>query len=1002
MSAPNRVAPPAPPLHRVSLQFSPSGQHAACLAGDGSGQWWVEAWTFPEAFGEQVISEAVAGAEQQPLGCQVLSLDDGRILLCQPGNGTHRILTSTVDGPWRTLAEVECLGLWLLPHPDPGSLALAMGTRVGVTSTLWQVHEGEPALREVATMPGLLTGGIWLDDAGRRLAVTQAREGRVCHLAVDTVTGFSSPLPGLDAGVRPVLAVPASGLLLVNKGQARCGWTALDGSGPVVFPAALAGAPRRRVWPLTVDPVGQRVLLRIEEHSRSTLAVYDPRADALEQLGLPAGVVGAVAHWGAQRLLFPFMAPATSTGIAEIEGAPGGRFTLHGAHQQRSTEVHEPRYEVSRASVGHPLEPLTAEEITAASAILKRDRGLDETTLFVTIELHEPRKRAVLDGQRPEREAFVVLRDRDELSTIEAVVSLARNEVRSWWEVPGAQAIPTLEELAECEALVRADPRWIEAILRRGVTDPSLVTIDAWTAGNTGPADDPAQRRLIRMLCYVQSSWDDNAYARPVEGLDTVVDLDWMEVVDIVDHGVVPLPPRPGNYLPELLVEPGNVPTFDRLRDDLRPIEISQPEGPSFTVDGHAIAWQKWRLRFGYTPREGLVLHQISYYDRGRLRPIIYRASLSELYVPYGDPNPIHRVKNVFDEGELGLGFMLNSLQLGCDCLGEIQYFDVVINDGAGNPLTLPNAICLHEEDYGIAWKHTDLVTGKVETRRQRRLVLSCFATANNYDYGFFWYFYLDGTIQFETKLTGIISTGAISDGASPPCGTLVAPGLYAPNHQHFFNVRLDMCVDGERNSVYEVDATALPVGSDNPAGNAWVARSTLLARESEAARRVDPLVGRYWTVVNPTVRSDLGQPVGYKLVPGENVLPLAQAGSQTQRRAGFAYHHLWVTAYDPAQRYAAGDYPNQRADDGGLPVYVQADRPLVDADVVVWYTFGAHHVPRPEDWPVMPVASVGFHLKPVGFFDGNPALDLPRPNARTRTSRCGDQGSYPHLRPEC
>jgi primary-amine oxidase len=187
------------------------------------------------------------------------------------------------------------------------------------------------------------------------------------------------------------------------------------------------------------------------------------------------------------------------------------------------------------------------------------------------------------------------------------------------------------------------------------------------------------------------------------------------------------------------------------------------------------------------------------------------------------------------------------------------------------------------------------------------------------------------------------------------------------------------MCVDGERNSVYEVDSVALPLGSGNPAANAWAIRRTLLARESQAQRVVNPLAGRYWTVINRAVRNELDQPVGYKLVPGENILPLAGEGSQTHRRAGFAYRHLWVTAYDPAERYAAGDYPNQRPGDDGLPVYVQADRPLDDADVVVWYTFGAHHVPRPEDWPVMPVSCIGFHLKPVGFFAGNPALDLPR-----------------------
>lgn len=630
--------------------------------------------------------------------------------------------------------------------------------------------------------------------------------------------------------------------------------------------------------------------------------------------------------------------------------------------------------------VAHPLEPLSALEIIVASMILRRDRGLDDSVRFASIELHEPAKQAVIEGRDVDREAFVVLRNRQRRTTVEAVVSLTRDEIRSWREVPGVQAALFFDEVAECVAAVRADPRFQQALNRRGVCDLSLVHIDPWATGNTGPGEDAAGRRLIRPLIFVRSTEDDNPYARPVEGLVVLVDLDRMEVVDVVDHGVVPLPERPGNYVPELMAEPGNVPGFERTREDLRPIEITQPQGPSFRVDGHEVAWQKWRLRVGFTHREGLVLHQVGYEDGGRLRPILYRASLSELYVPYGDPNPTHRIKNVFDEGEWGIGSMVNVLELGCDCLGEIHYFDVVLGDDKGDAMTLPRAICLHEEDVGVAWKHTDTETWKSETRRARRLVISCFATANNYDYGFFWYFYVDGTIEFEVKLTGIVSTGAFpAQGTAPPCGTALAPGLYAPNHQHFFNVRLDMSVDGEHNSVYEVDSAALPSGPDNPAGNAWVARPRLLAREGEAQRLVDPLSGRYWLVVNPSVRSALGQPVGYKLVPGENVLPLTQPGSQTHRRAGFAFKHLWVTAHDPAQRYAAGDYPNQRPGDDGLPVYVQADRPLADTDVVVWYTFGSHHVPRPEDWPVMPVSTAGFHLKPVGFFDGNPAVDLPR-----------------------
>src|SRR5690606_22602969 len=106
-----------------------------------------------------------------------------------------------------------------------------------------------------------------------------------------------------------------------------------------------------------------------------------------------------------------------------------------------------------------------------------------------------------------------------------------------------------------------------------------------------------------------------------------------------------------------------------------------------------------------------------------------------------------------------------------------------------------------------------------------------------------------------------------------------------------------------------------------------------------------------------------------------------ADDGSSIQRRATFATKHLWVTRYDEAERYAAGDFVNQHPGDGGLPAYVSADRSIDNEDIVVWHTFGLTHFPRPEDWPIMPVDYTGFKLKPVGFFDRNPALNVP-PNA--------------------
>ena len=641
----------------------------------------------------------------------------------------------------------------------------------------------------------------------------------------------------------------------------------------------------------------------------------------------------------------------------------------------------------------HPLEPLTGEEISTAAAIVKAAAEFSPSARFVYVELSEPPKDALqtfTPGAAWDRRAAVLLRDPVAKCTTEVVVSLSRRAVVSWQVVEGAQAPMTREEFLACEELVRADERWVAAMRARGVQDLGLAMIDPWASGYTGPADDPALHRLARPLTFLRAQPDENGYARPVEGLIVTVDLDEMRVLDVTDHGVVPLPAQPGNYYPEFAFADGNVPAFPAAREPLKPIEITQPEGPSFTVDGHAVSWSNWRLRIGFSPREGLVLHDVGYVDRGELRPVLHRASLAEMYIPYGDPTATHHNKNVFDEGEYGLGWMANSLELGCDCLGEIHYFDAVLNDQDGMPTTITNAVCMHEEDASIGWKHTDFRTGRAEVRRNRRLVISFVATVGNYEYGFYWNLYLDGSIEFEIKLTGILSTGALEPGGTPEFGTTVAPGLYGPNHNHYFNVRLDMRVDGERNNLHEVDAVADPPGPDNPHGNAWRSRKRQLRSEHEAQRLPDPLAGRAWLVESAERTGPLGKPTAYKVEPGAYTTPLWQEGSQQAHRGGFVTRQLWATPYAPDEYFAAGKYVAQNSGGDGLPAYTAGDRSLEDADLVLWCTLCAHHVVRPEDWPVMPVTRVNMHLKPFGFFDGNPMLDLPA----ERGGHCGGAGA--------
>lgn len=617
----------------------------------------------------------------------------------------------------------------------------------------------------------------------------------------------------------------------------------------------------------------------------------------------------------------------------------------------------------------HPLSTLTADEITAAVEIARATGRLTEAARFAYIGLEEPDKELVhgfRTGDPFDRRVRLVVVPDARASLVEVVVSLQRGEVMRWDEVDARPALLMEEAIGAIEAL-RHDVRWQEAMRRRGIEDLDLVQIDPWPAGSFGIPYEVG-RRLCRCLSYVRTAPDDNGYAKPVEGVVGFVDMGRGEVLEVVDSGVVPLPPDPGRYYPE---DVGS-------RTDLRRLEITQPDGPSFAVEDNLVRWQRWSFRVSLDPFEGLVLHTMGYEDAGRVRPIVYRASVSEMVVPYGDTGPGHVWKNAFDVGEWGLGRMANSLTLGCDCLGVVHYFDAVRADEQGRPQTLPNAICMHEEDYGILWKHVDLHSGRTEVRRSRRLVVSSIATVGNYEYGFYWYFYLDGTIQLEVKLTGVLSTMAVAQGETPRFATVIAPQLAAPNHQHLFSVRLDMDVDGPGNRVYEVDATPLGDGPHNVWRNAFESRATLLESEREAQRTVDSGRSRAWKVVNESSRNGLGQPVAYVLVPQAVPTLLADPASSVGRRAAFTTKNLWVTRFDSTERRAAGDHPNQHPGGDGLPRWTAADRPLVDEDVVLWHTFGVTHVPRPEDWPVMPVEYTGFRLSPFGFFDRNPALDVP------------------------
>lgn len=425
---------------------------------------------------------------------------------------------------------------------------------------------------------------------------------------------------------------------------------------------------------------------------------------------------------------------------------------------------------------------------------------------------------------------------------------------------------------------------------------------------------------------------------------------------------------KPAEYVPELLDIP--------LRTDIKPLNVVQPEGPSFKVsDESLVEWQKWRFRIGFNPRECAVIHDVKYDGRD----VLYRLSLSEMTVPYGDPrSPFHR-KQAFDFGDAGAGRAANNLALGCDCLGTIKYLDAMLVDTEGKPSVSKNVVCIHEQDNGIGWKHTNFRTERAVVTRYRELVVQYIITLANYEYVFAFKFDQAGGITIETRATGIVSAVNIDPGKTSPYGNVVAPGVMAQNHQHIFAVRIDPAVDGHQNTVIKEESLPVKMNPEtNPHGNFYEVRRTPV--KTSEGFDADPFKNLTVKIANTNKLNKYSQrPVAYKFIPTPSQLILADPESVLAKRAAFAHHHVWVSQYRDDELFAAGEFTNQsQSEKGGVADMVARKDNVENSDLVVWNVWGLTHNPRVEDWPVMPMEKHEIHLRPADFFEFNPALDVP------------------------
>ena len=624
----------------------------------------------------------------------------------------------------------------------------------------------------------------------------------------------------------------------------------------------------------------------------------------------------------------------------------------------------------------HPMDPLNADEIIGAAQILLQGGAAQPGAIFQSVELREPAKHEVLGthrgGAAPSREATVFYRQNRQ--SFKSTVNLSRGSFTRPLLIPvsDGQLGLTIQEVFDFSFAFQ-DAQFLAALARRGIRGPAQlakVFVTPLTPGSFGLPEE--SRRIVKAQMYYTDGAGINLYARPIEGMQAIMDLDTRQVLRVIDTGVVPIPAATHDF------DEASVGARHGLRPALKPIRISQPAGPNFRIDGNFIEWQKWRFHARFDRRTGPVISLASYEQR----PVMYQGTLSEIFVPYQDASANWFYRTFMDAGEFGFGLLASPLALGLDVPENATLLDAVVSAAIPDPtvpvlpLPLPRVLGVFERLTGSpAWRHYEQFSGGAyEGRAEVELVVRSIAQVGNYDYLLDWIFTQSGVIRVEVGLTGINAVKAVmpNHSAEHNQGTLVATQLVAPYHSHHFNFRLDLDIDGPNNSFVLGELAKKQVSG--PRRSVWGLEERVVTSERDAQLDHGNTI---WKVINPGRRNALGHPTGYVLESHGSVEPLLDKADY--RRAGFIEHNLWITAHDPEQRYAAGDTPNQNPGAPGLPQYVRDNRSLVNRDIVLWLTVGFHHVPVTEDWPVLSREKLSFELKPANFFDHNPALDLRR-----------------------
>lgn len=637
------------------------------------------------------------------------------------------------------------------------------------------------------------------------------------------------------------------------------------------------------------------------------------------------------------------------------------------------------------AANAHPLDGLSADEYVKIGEILKAKGTVDDKTLFPLIELVEPPKAEVLawtsEGAAPDRRASVQFTSAEGFK--EAIVNISKGEVESEQVLTGQPMVLFDEFMGAMQAAVN-HPDMVAGLEKRGLK-PEQVFCLPLTVGSYFN-EEFGNARLMKVPCYMNPEGS-NFYAKPIEGLYAVVDLQKKEAVKVIDTGAVALPADPWGYTQ------AEIEARAPLRPKMNPAVIAQEGGPNYKIEGSHLEWDIWRLNFRVDKRPGLVISNLDVNDQGTWRSVIYQTHLSEVFVPYMDPSEGWFWRTYMDSGEYGFGLFLTPLTPGVDCPAHASFLPATISDDLGQPLTIPNAICVFERDTGDpAWRHFEVFAQTPETpipaegRPATELVVRTASEVGNYDYLIDYRLQQNGQIEIKVGATGLdavkgVASTSMKDATAAEdtaYGTLIAPNLVAANHDHYFNFRIDFDVDQPVNHFATMNIVPADLPADSPRKSMWKVEHVMPDSELDARYRLSAMEPKYFHISDPDREGYLGHTPGWMIHHGNVAYgPFDYANDSPFKRNAYIEYSVWNTVYDPDQRYAGGKFAMQSDGSDTLAEWVKADRPLHHQDIVTWFSAGFHHIPAMENWPVMSTEWKTVHIMPHNFFATNPAMTL-------------------------